>query len=164
MVLKSLMKNPVLMIGILMMSIFLMKLSSDESWTSRDKLNPTSCKAVLVKLIRRIPANWDATCKGNNLTVEINYPELKDKPIPKDKVRTILFMELANYMKKIALSSPSDNLERTDFVTLKLHHPKLSINALTEGKFIVKLATMKNVEMIKEHLKVTVQVQEISKP
>ena len=68
---------------------------------------------------------------------------------------------MANDLISIAKISPGDNLERTDIVRLKMIHPELVINAITEGKYIVKLKTLTDKRLIAEHLKVTVQVQEV---
>ena len=158
---KILMKNPLIMIGILTSIIFLYQLR-DKGYFQRTKLIPTSCRAVLVKLNRRIPSSWTTSCEGNNLAVEIPFDiqkELKDK----SKLRVLAYRELANYLVQIAKNSPSDNLERTDIVRVKLYSPKLSIDAVTEGKYIVKLSTIKNLKFIKEHLKNTVQVKETIK-
>jgi len=134
---------------------------------------PSSCKAVLVKLSRRIPANWSAHCEGttyNNLAIDINYPvekisdnatkaEVKSND-PK-AIRTLLYREMANDLISVAKISPEDNLERTDIIRVKMIHPKLIINAITEGKYLVKLRTLTDKKLIAEHLKVTVQVQEV---
>lgn len=161
MLLKSIMKNPILMIGILMMAIFIMTVGRKQGWFIRESLIPTSCKAVLVKLDRRIPANWSSECDGNNLALVMKFAEESEKPIAQKELRIVLFRTLANNLKSIALNSPSDNLERTDIVSVRLIHPKMTINAVSEGKYVVKLATMNDPAMIAEHLKVTVQVQEV---
>ncbi len=161
MLLKSLTKNPVLIVGILMMSIFLMTVGRRQGWFNRDNLIPTSCRAVTVKLDRRIPASWSTQCEGNNLLITMNFAEEKDKPIADAELRTVLFRTLANNLKSVALNSPSDNLERTDIVSVRLIHPRMTINSVSEGKYVVKLATMNDPAMIAEHLKVTVQVQEV---
>lgn len=160
--LKILMKNPILGVGILMMSIFLMGLYKDGKIFKRENLIPTSCKAVTVKLERRIPANWSIGCEGNNLWVEVNYL-LLEKKIKLEVLRSVFYCEMANYFSLVAKNSPSDNLERTDFVRLKLVHLLLTINALTEGCYLIKMATLTDQRLIAEHLKVTVQVQEVAK-
>ncbi|MAF77880.1 MAG: hypothetical protein CME63_03665 [Halobacteriovoraceae bacterium] len=170
--LRSLMKNPMLVVGVLMMMIFLFQAGKKFNWweSRRQKLMPSSCKAVLVKLERRIPENWQTSCEGkifNNLAVEINYPVLEKQEKQKDqaksnkdRVRSLLYREMANDLISIAKNSPSDNLEKTDIVRIKLIHPEMTINAVTEGKYIVKLQTLRDKRLIAEHLKVTVQVQE----
>lgn len=161
--LKTLTKYPILAIGILMMAIFIMDLNR-RGLLKRDNLIPTSCTAVRVKLDRRIPSNWKTQCNKNNLEININYPEDKISKVNSlEKLRPLLYRELANYLSLIAKNSPSDNLERTDIIVVKLKHSKLSINAVTEGKYIVKLLTIKDKKMLAEHLKVTVQVKESTK-
>ena len=158
------MKYPVLIAGVLMMSAFLMTYSGKYSLKSRaEKLIPVSCRAVRVKLDRRIPANWSSQCQNNTLIIDINFSGPKDGLLPESKKRMILFRELANSLILIATHSPSDNLERTDRVFVKFHYQETTINALTPGKHLVKLQTMKDKKMIKDHLKLTVQIQEISK-
>ena len=145
-----------------MFSIFVMDIARKGAFfqSRSEKLNPTSCRAVLVKLDRRIPANWSSNCKGNNLHININSPIDKDTK----NLRAALYRELANNFISIAKNSPSDNLERTDFVSIKLNHRKLTIDALTEGKYLIKLATMTDPKLIAQHFKVTINVKEAPKP
>ena len=63
-------------------------------------------------------------------------------------------------MTQIAKNSPYETLERVDIVSLRIENPQMEINAVTEGKFIVKLANLKSKKFLAEHLKATVQVQE----
>lgn len=164
--LKSLMKNPILAIGLLFMIIFLFQAGEKYNWwpSRRQKLMPSSCKAVRVKLDRRIPANWSTKCEGkdfNSLAVTIKYAQEKDKMIkdPKDLSR-LVYRELANDLILIAKNSPADNLERTNIVRIHFIHPQKQVNAITEGKYLVKLQTMQDKRLIAEHLRVTVQVKE----
>lgn len=148
------------MIGILLMTIFLFQLSEKGFFGNRANLMPSSCKSVLVKLDRRIPENWKSYCEGktvNNMVIEIESPIGK---LPKDKLRAALYRNLANDMILIAKNSPPDNLERTDFVRLKVRHTDGEINALTQGRFMIKLSTLTDMKLISEHIKTTVQVSE----
>ena len=142
-----------------MMGLFLYQVASDQKWSifHNDKLIATSCKAVVVKLDKQIPANWKIYCEGNNLAVEIN--ELAVPPNATN-LRTLMFRQLANHMSFVARSSHADILEKVMFVRFKVIHPKLVINAVTEGKYIVKLATLETPEHIMTHLQSTVQVKE----
>ncbi len=154
-----LMRNPVLAIGIIMMGLFLYQVASDQKWGIfyNEKLIATSCKAVVVKLEKQIPANWKIYCEGNNLAVEVN--ELTVPP-GATNLRTLMYRQLANHMSFVARTSHADILEKVYFVRFKLIHPKMVINAVTEGKFIVKLATLETPEHIMTHLQSTVQVKE----
>lgn len=159
---NSLMKRPILMMGIIMFSLFLYQVGSKEKWGifANNKLIPTSCKGVLVGLERRIPQNWKAYCEGNNLAVEIEEIAIPEKA---DNLRALMFRQLANHMAHVARISAVDILEKVLFVRFHVVHPKMTIDAVTEGKYIVKLATLENAEHIMTHLKTTVQVKETVK-
>jgi hypothetical protein len=152
------------MFGILMMAIFLFQLRDKGFFQARrDKMIPTSCKAVRVKLDKRIPSNWNSKCEGNNLSVSINYLLEKSKVIDANQIRAILYRELANDLILIAKNSPIDSLERTHIVRVQIKHNDFYINAITEGKFLIKLSTIKSLDLIKEHIRATVQVKESKK-
>ena len=127
---------------------------------TRENLYPTSCKAVMVKLEKRLPATWKAECKGNDLIVtsqsKIEHPNL-------DLLRQGLYMEMANNIVLLARNCPLDTLERVGTVKLTINNPKYQIDAFTLGKHIVKFATMNEKQFILEHLKATVQVKETAK-
>ncbi len=159
---NSLMKKPVLMMGIIMFSLFLIQVARKEKWGLfyNEKLIPTSCRGVIVKLEKRVPANWKVFCEGNNLAVEIS-----EVAIPEDasNLKPLMYRQLANHMSFVARTAMPDILEKVMFVRFHLVHPNLTIDAVTEGKFIVKLATLDNTDHIMTHLKSTVQVKETVK-
>ncbi len=154
-----LMKKPILAIGLIMFGLFLFQVSRDQKWGlfHNDKLIATSCKGVIIRLEKNIPNNWKIFCEGNNLAVEIN-----EVAIPKGaaNLKSLMYRQLANHMSFVARSSHTDILEKVFFVRFKLTHPKMVINAVTEGKFIVKLATLESPEHVMTHLQSTVQVKE----
>ena len=122
----------------------------------------SSCRSALVKLNKRIPKSWSTSCEKDNLAVEIesSYDEKKTR---REKIRNYMYRELANSFIFIAKNAFSDSLERVMIVRLKLASSKLVLNAVTEGKYIVKFKTMEKQKHILQHLKSTVQVQEILK-
>ena len=153
------MEKPVLAIGLLMFGLFLFQVSQSKKWGifHNDKLIASSCRGVLIRLEKKIPANWKASCEGNNLALEIH-----ELVVPKDvsNLKTLMYRQLANYMAFVAKISHADILEKVLFVRFRLVHPKIEINAVTEGKFIIKLATLEVPEHIMTHLQSTVQVKE----
>ena len=165
---KSFMKNPVLAVGILFTVIFLFQLKEKGYFSDlAEKRTPSSCKALRVKLDRRIPSTWKTSCEGdlyNNLAVDIPFL-IEDKQWPKNptEIDRLHFRELANFMIRIAKNSPEDNLERTDIIRVRMISEKMTINAVTEGRFMIKLATLTDAKLIAEHFKGTVQVQKIPK-
>lgn len=162
MIWNYLMKKPVLAIGVILFGLFIMQVARDKKWGlfNNEKLIPSSCRAALIKLEKKIPANWKIFCEGNNLAVEIN-----EVAVPKDatNLRPLMYRQLANHMSFIARSSTPDILEKVFIIRIKLAHPKMDINAVTEGKFIVKLVTLESPEYIMTHLQSTVQVKETLK-
>lgn len=159
---KSLFKNPVLTIGIILFGMFIYQVASKEQWGifKNDKLMSTSCKAAVIKIDNKIPANWKMFCEGNNMAVII-----QETAVPEDakNLKSLMYRQLANHMAFVARASHTDILEKVFFVRFQLIHPKMDINAVTEGKFIVKLATLESPEHIMTHLQSTVQVKETVK-
>jgi hypothetical protein len=159
---NSLMKKPVLVIGVVMFTLFIIQVIKKEHWGLflNQKLVPTSCKAVLVRLEKKIPANWRAFCEGNNLALDIQEVTIPENTA---NLQSVMFRSLANHMSFVARISTVDILEKVFIVRFHVEHPKMNIDAVTEGKFIVKLATLENPEHIMAHLKSTVQVKETLK-
>lgn len=158
---KKLMKNPILMVGILMMVIFLFQLQKKGYFAKR--YVPTSCKSVLVMLEKRAPATWEVKCEENNLAVKI-IKDLSVKEMKNEKLyKTVLYRELANDLIFVAKNSLNESLERVFFVRIHLTSQKMNIDALTEGKFLSKLATINKPRFIAEHLHATVQTKETLK-
>lgn len=159
MILKSLMKNPVLMIGIILFGLFIHQVASKEKWgfLKNDRLVPTNCRAAIVRIDKHIPANWKTECEGNNLAVTIKELEKTEGDI-----RALMYRQLANHMSYVSKIAMPDMLEKIDFVRFRLIHDKLTINAVTEGQYIVKLATLEDPNLIRSHLQSTVQVQEVT--
>lgn len=157
-----LMKKPILAIGLIMFGLFLFQVSRQQKWGlfQNDKLIATSCKGVTIRLEKHIPNNWKIYCEGNNLAVEVD-----EVAIPKNatNLKSLMYRQLANHMSFVARTSHTDILEKVFFVRFKLTHPKMVINAVTEGKFIVKLATLETPEHVMTHLQSTVQVKEDTK-
>lgn len=156
---RYLMQKPILAIGLIMFGLFLYQVSRDQKWGifHNEKLIATSCKGVVVRLEKKIPANWKVFCEGNNLAVDIQEIAI---PPEATNLKSLMYRQLANHMTFVARNSHSDILEKVFFVRFKIEHPKMVINAVTEGKFIVKLATLETPEHIMAHLKTTVQVKE----
>lgn len=156
---RYLMQKPVLAIGLIMFGLFIYQVARDQKWGifHNEKLIATSCKAVIVRLEKKVPANWKVFCEGNNLAVDIEEIAI---PPEATNLKTLMYRQLANHMTFVARNSHADILEKVYFVRFKLEHPKMVINAVTEGKFIVKLATLETPEHIMTHLKTTVQVKE----
>ncbi len=159
---NSLLKKPIFAMGIIMFSLFLFQVVKKEKWGifHNDKLISTPCRGVLIRLEKKVPENWKVFCEGNNLAVEIREIAIPEKA---SNVKLLIYRQLANHMAFVARMATVDILEKVMFIRFRITHPDLTINAVTEGKFIVKLATLENADHIMSHLKSTVQVQETPK-
>lgn len=159
MFLNLLTKKPMLTLGVLMILTVWLG-STGYINLFNPKLRPTSCRAALVKLERTVPQNWQLSCSDNNMNVVVR--ELSVKPDEKE-FRAALYRQLANYLVELARNSQVDILEKVFIIHFKIEHPKLEINAITEGKYVAKLLTLSSPQFIMDHLKQTVQVKETVK-
>lgn len=159
MIISKLMKNPILAIGILMMTLFIMELGRRGYLGMKDR-KPTSCRAVEVMLIKRIPQNWHIDCNDNNLEITIDSNYLLSEKEKPPTLRPKIYRELANHLVFIAKNSPSDSLSRVFMITLKMNTSLMNLAALTEGQYLVKLSSITRPEFVAQHLKSTVQTQE----
>ncbi len=166
MILKNALKNPILMIGILIFSISLMDANRRGVWKKvKNRFNPTSCRAVLVKLQKAVPQTWTTDCNDNNLEVVIDLTKLDPPPSlgeaeRKRQHQIIMYRELANNLSFIAQNSPLETLERVYLVVIRQQSNYLQINSITEGKNVAKLATLKEPQFIRQLLQSTVKTQE----
>jgi hypothetical protein len=162
MFLKALFDRPILALAALS---FILVFMYAQGWhiLSNPKLKPTSCRAALVKLQRLSPGNWQLACEDNNLRLEIREHQVP-AALEVAAARPLLYRQLANYLTQLAKMSEPDHLGRITIIHLKIIHPKMEINSITEGKDIIKLLTLRTQEFILDHLKHTVQVKETLKP
>ena len=161
---KFMMKNPILMIGILFMVLFLYSIKDKGIFSDHNqKLKATSCSATLVMLNKRVPQTWHPKCNKNNLVIIIDSKHLAAKQANIKQLRPLFYRELANNLIFISKNSPSDSLERVFMISLKMISDSFTLAAVTEGRYISRLATLKSPRFIAEHLKSTVQTQETIK-
>jgi hypothetical protein len=158
---NSLIKKPILVIGILMLVVVYFRAKNNRPWGlfHNEKLIPTSCRAVLVKIEKDLPSGWNSYCDENNLTVEAI-----EKKLPTDmELKPKLYRQLANHLSMLSKLAPNESLERVFLVRLRLLHPTLELNAVCEGKYLAKLKDLDSPTLIAQHLQSTVKIQEITK-
>ena len=139
MVSKSLLKNPVLIIGILMMSIFLMQLYRQDKLGTSDKRKATSCLALKIRLDKRVPGHWELKCDGNNLLVWVKTNFQFPSETSQRQIDAAFYKEIANVYSTVAKKSIGENLEKTDSVSVRMTDPRKTIGAWSEGRMVVKL-------------------------
>lgn len=162
MLLKLLFKKPILTLGIMMiLTVWLSSIGMlNVGLFKNSRVKPTSCRAALVRIEKHIPQNWKVSCSDNNLNVVI-----KELQVPSDApdYRAAMYRQMANHLVSLGQVSQTDILEKVFIVHMKVTHPKMDIDAISEGKYVSKLATLTKSEFIRDHLKQTVQVKETLK-
>ena len=161
---KGAFKNPLLTLGIIMMTILVFQLR-EQGFFGKSRFRTTSCDGTVVTLRKHSKDYWDMECDGNTLIVNINYLRSEylgqlDQMKSKDGVRSFLYKDLANTLTTIAVRSPNELLSRIDVIRLHLKLPQLSVNVVTVGKEIAPLSQMRDTKNIANLLRETVQVQE----
>ena len=161
MILKRLIQNPILMIGILLFSIFIMDLNRKGVFDKKNqRLKTDSCHAGIVRLKKRIPANWKLHCENTNLIIDI-VSSLQGKDFTKsDNMKAAVYRTMANDLKFVANNIFSDNLERTPFIILKYTGQNFDVRAISSGENMAILGNLTNTTHIADHLKQTVQIKE----
>ena len=162
MIWTTLMKKPMLTLGVIMICVVAYQSNKKNPWgfLTNERLKPTPCSAVLIKLDKEIPGNWRCFCEDNNLAIEI----IEQTEVKKEKeLRPMMYRQLANHMVFTVAHSLPDILEKVDIVRYKMTHDKLEINAITTGAYIVKLKTIREHKYILDHLQSTVKVKETIK-
>lgn len=157
-----------LVLGILMMGLFLYDQSEKSegsfSFFERDIFQLTHCSAVEEQVSIKTNGGknsdrFELDCDSNNLSVKevFSVPE----GLSGEELKRALYKRLANSLKLIAELSEKDSLERVLIIRYELEAPsKLTVSAITEGKYLSKLGTLQRPDFIAKHLQATVQVSE----
>ncbi|POB14912.1 hypothetical protein C0Z22_00630 [Halobacteriovorax sp. DA5] len=123
----------------------------------------TSCRSVKVRLDKYMHPSWKIECNKNNLEVTIPVDEkIVPEGTDKEILRQEMYKALANSYISISRYAMDESLERTMMVVVKLVHPKMILSSLSEGKYVVKLKTLKNKNNLARHIHQTIQVQEVA--
>ena len=168
MLLKSLLKRPILAIGLIMMFVFISLygrkfIDKVGSGPLREQFGTSSCRGVLAMLGRTLPDDQKARCQGNHLFVNRNYlTHGQGAVLPRKVLCPLLYREMANSLKFLAndQKTPLNILKRVEMVQLKLTHPQLTVYAMTSGKFLVGMSKISNPDRLAKYIKTTVKVQE----
>src|SRR5690606_37620437 len=104
---NSLMKNPVLAIGIILFGLFLYQVGQKEKWGIfyNQKLASHACNGAKIRIDKKIPANWNVFCEGNNMAVEIQEVAVPEEAT---NLQMLMYRQLANHMSYIAKISTPD--------------------------------------------------------
>ena len=164
MLLKKIMANPILMIGILFLIIFIYQIKNKGIFKDRiENLQANSCRSALIMLDKRIPKTWTTSCNENNMSVKIASNLRRESYKDDTNYKASMYRELANSLVFISKNSANDSLERVPWVVVLFESDKMGISARTQGSHLARFATLNNSQMIAEHLKASVEVKEAFK-
>ena len=172
MIAEKIMKNPILVLGILMMVIFLYQLQGKYTgFNRREKLMPTSCRAVMFHMKKYTPDNWQWDCEKNHLKINISEDLHQQQKRPKlslDEAKQMTYRLMANHFSYLAQVGPHETIERTDSIIMTLtaqyKNPQelfFTIRANTTGAAVAKLKYIKEPKYVADHLRLNVLVQEL---
>lgn len=163
MIFKYLINKPLLPIGLLMFYILMHNLGKQgklDYFFKREGVIPSSCRAVIVKLKRRIPQDWQLKCDRNNLHLVLTLDEKNLDPKAQLPAKNFYYRELANAFVSVAKNSPDDTLSRTGIVRITVNTPNYKIEAVSFGREVVKLAEISDTKIISAQLQKTVKIKE----
>jgi hypothetical protein len=155
-------KYPVLIIGIILFSLFLMDEQTSKWWFKFSKRYiPSSCNAVKERVELKAPSNWSLECPGTELLI---LTVKEDKSVDgHQKLRKYLYRQMANTYVNLARFSNPETLELLLNVQVIMDHPILQINSKTDGQAVVRFLKLKTQNQIIQHLGVSVKVKETLK-
>ena len=158
-----LMKKPIFAIGVLFFIIFLFQFKNSDYMKKRQKIyKASSCTAILVKLNKIKPKDWELDCEGHfadqsdTLIASIPFTA-KDQNIDP---RVIAYREMAYHLNFIAKNSPNDNLERLSWVKISLINSQGTAEGRTPGHLLAKMQSVQTNAALMEHLKTSVSVKD----
>jgi len=162
MISKSLMKYPLIMLGLLMTYLFLNQLKNQGvDWFKPDRFYTSSCRSALVMLDKRRPKSWETHCDIPSNEMKVVLPSLQiphplNHPIPEELSRDSGKIKLiANTLIYISQNSLNDSLERVRFVGVFLpvstNGQKMEWRVTIKGKYLAEIGLAKD-PMVQETL------------
>ena len=156
---KYMMKNPILMIGILFVIIFLFQLKKMGYLDSRrDKFKSPACAAAISPIKKKVPSYWDLDCDEGNLIIEVTIKN--EAKFTGKELQVFLYKEMANTYFSLAKMSPLVFLQKVPYVKVSVISDKNQIDGLSKGAQVGQMSTLNNPEIIANHIKGTVVVKE----
>lgn len=144
MLVHKIFKNPMLAIGFLFMSIFVMNFldKHHSQWP---------CSYIKIQLEKKVSSQVSIICKKKNLEYIVDRfsVEANTKTMYRTLVREMIFI------------GKSSSIEKIENVRLIISSSQLEVNLMVKGRSIAELSKIKNEKLFKKHLQRTVSVQEV---
>lgn len=161
MIWQHLLKYPMLIVGIILFSLFLMDEHTKIWWKKYNgRFIPNTCMAISDRVLPIAPKNWSIECPDKDLLILTVKSSIQSA---EPKLRSDLYRELANTYVQFAQISNPETLEFLIKLRIILDHPKLTIESVSDGEAVVGFLKIKSQQRILEHLAATVKVKEVFK-
>lgn len=161
MIWQQLLKYPMLIVGIILFSLFLLDEHTQIWWKKyQGRYIPNTCTALSTRMNPKVPKSWQIECPDKDLLIlnvksDVNATGLK--------LRVGMYKELANTYVSFAKIANPETLAHLIKLKINLDHPKLKIESVSDGEAVVGFLKIKSQERIAQHLGATVKVKEIFK-
>lgn len=160
MIFRKALKYPVLIIGIIFFTLYLLDPKTSEYWSKHSRrFIPSTCDALVDRAEPKADEDWSFSCPGTQLLIlKIPVSEIKDEKFPATRVRA--YKLLANSLVKLSQISNPETMEFLQNIKVILEHSRLKVLAKTDGNAVNKFIGMTDQDKIAEHLKLTVKIKE----
>ena len=152
-------KYPVLIIGIILFTLYIMDPKTSKYWKKQSRrFIPSTCDALMDRSEKKGPENWSWECPGTQLLIiKVEYNDAGEK-FP--EIRKNLYKQLANSLVKLAQITNPETMPNLLNLKMIIENPRLKILAKTDGAAVEALLRMNTPDLVAEHLKLTVKVKE----
>jgi hypothetical protein len=163
MIFQYLMKKPVLAIGIILFTVFILDPKTQAFLSEKfgnKNLIPNDCKAILSRLESQLPKDLKLECEEYTLVIRRDAMSLTTN---QGTIKELLYRTMANDLVSIAQMANEETLRLVTVIYYKIDHKELAIWGLTNGPEIVVFKNLKSKMAIAQHLQESVKVKEVPK-
>ena len=160
MIWKNALKYPVLVIGVVLFTLFLMDPKTATWWAKQKRRYiPSTCDAIVDRSGKKMDSSWELECPGTKLLiVTIPYTENPGDKFP--LTRQKMYKTLANAFLKISQVTNPEAMEHLLVLKIIVKSDRLSVLGQTDGEAVVEFKNKKNHKEVADHLKLTVKIKE----
>lgn len=162
MIWKNALKYPVLIVGIVLFAIFLSNPKTKDYWKKvQRRYKPSTCDAIVDKIISKVPKNWQLRCESVQLLIlNIEHTKVLNNGLT---LKQEMYRELANNLIRLGRLSNLETMSYLQVIQLNIHHPNLTVESVTNGKSLVEILSKKDPKAMARIIELTVKIKEIIK-
>lgn len=157
---KSLLKYPVLFLGLGMFLLFIFNEKTAIWWDKyTNRFKPNVCKDAATRITELGPNDWDVSCNQQDLIIKQKFylENIKDNDLRKASYR-----HLANNLKQLSKISNPDTISLIKVINFQLRLPQKSISSFISGTSLIQLSKLTDEKAIAFFIHTSVKVKEIT--